>query len=254
MSPPRPPLALAYHGVATVRLRDDTFSLFTRPSTLRGHIDVLRRWGYRFTTFGDLADRVQRGEGAGYVALTFDDGMADNRSTLLPLLQEAGLPATVFVATACIGGRHPDAPDVPMLEADDVVALHEAGVEIGSHSHAHRDLTTMPFDEVVADLRASRRALAALLGQEPAVCAYPFGRANDDTRRAAREAGFAYAARAEGHGRWDDPWDQPRQDMHSYTGRFGLWLKRDNRYEPIMRGPFGRIARSGGRRLKGLVR
>ncbi|MBW3669299.1 MAG: polysaccharide deacetylase family protein [Actinobacteria bacterium] len=254
MSPPRPPLALAYHGVAAVRLRDDTYSLFTRPATLRRQIQVLRRWGYRFTTFGDLAARVQRGEGDGYAALTFDDGMADNHSTLLPVLRDEGVPATVFVATAYIGGRHPDVPEVPMLEAADVVALRDGGVEIGSHSHAHRDLTTLSFDEVLADLRRSRRALADVLGEEPTVLAYPFGRASEETRRAAREAGFAFAARAEAQGNWDDPWDQPRQDMHSYSGRLGLWLKRDNRYEPIMRVPFGRIARSGGRRLKRLVR
>lgn len=254
MSPTRPPLALAYHGVANVRLRDDTFSLFTRPATLRRQIHVLRGWGYRFTTFGDLAARVQRGEGVGYVALTFDDGIADNRSTMLPVLREERVPATVFVATAYIGGRHPDVPALAMLEAADVLALRDGGVEIGSHSHAHSDLTTLPFEAVLADLHASRRALAEVLGKEPAVFAYPFGRANDDTRRAAREAGFDYAARAEAQGQWDDPWDQPRQDMPSYSGRFGLWLKRDNRYEPVMRHPLGRIARSGGRRLKRLVR
>lgn len=240
--------------MAAVRLRDDAFSLFTRPASLRRHIEVLRRWGYRFTTFGDLAARVQRDEGAGLVALTFDDGMADNRTGLLPVLRDAGVPATVFVATAYIGGHHPDVPAVPMLGEADLLALRDAGVEIGSHSHRHRDLTTLPFDEVLADLRQSRRALAAVLGEEPSVLAYPFGRADDDTRRAAREAGFAFAARAEALGAWDDPWDQPRQDMHSYTGRFGLWLKREGHYEPVMRRPLGRIARSGGRRLKGLVR
>lgn len=240
--------------MAAVRLRDDTFSLFTRPSDLRRQIAALRRWGYRFTTFGDLAARVQRGEGSGYVALTFDDGIADNRSTLLPVLRSEGVPATVFVATGYIGGHHPDVPEVPMLGEADLLALRDAGVEIGSHSHDHRDLTTLPFADILADLRESRRMLAAVLGEEPRVLAYPFGRADDETRRAARQAGFAFAARAEGLGRWDDPWDQPRQDMHSYSGRFGLWLKRDNRYEPVMRLPLGRIARSGSRRLKRLVR
>lgn len=249
-----PPLALAYHGVADVRLRVDAHSLFTAPGALRQHIRRLRRWGYRFTTFGVLAELAREGRAEGHVALTFDDGLADNRTTLLPLLRDEGIPATVFVATGFLGGRHPDVPDAPMLDADDILELAAGGVEIGGHSHAHRDLTTLSFDAVCADLRLCREILTDLLGRPARVAAYPFGAATEETRKACREAGFEAAARTSGQGSWDDSWDLPRQDMHSYSGPLGLWLKRHDRYEPLMRRGASRATRSLARRAKTLVR
>lgn len=250
----RPPLALTYHGVADVCLRTDRFSLFTAPQELRRHIHALRRWGYRFTTFGDLAARVRQGTAEGLVALTFDDGFADNLAALLPLLQAEGVPATVFVATAFIGGFHPDVTDAAMLDADAIRGLAAAGIEIGAHSHSHRDLTTLSFDAAYDDLRQSREILTGVLGRPVTVAAYPFGAATEDTRRACRGAGFEAAARTHGQGSWDDPWNLPRQDMNSYSGLVGLWLKCHGRYEPLMRHALGRATRSAGRRAKTLVR
>jgi peptidoglycan/xylan/chitin deacetylase (PgdA/CDA1 family) len=252
MARPLPPLALAYHGVGDVSFADDPHSLFTRPDSLRSHIRLLRRWGYRFTTFGDLAARRERG----LVALTFDDGLADNLHALAPLLAEEGVPATVFVSSAHLDGRHPDPPHAPMLTVAELRTLAGDGarLEIGAHGHVHRDLTALSYEEAVDELRRARRILEGIVGRPVEVLAYPYGAADDDTRRAARDAGYAAAARASGCGRWTDPWDLPRQDMHSYSGSLGLRLKRRGWYRPLMGTLPGRAVRSLTRRAKGRLR
>ena len=83
-----------------------------------------------------------------------------------------------------------------------------------------------------------------MLDEPVEVAAYPYGRANADTVRACRDAGFLAACAATGRGSWDDPHHLPRQDMDQPLRRcFGLRLKRDDRYEPLMRFAPARAAR-----------
>lgn len=245
----RPPLALAYHGVAKVRVRDDPSLLFVAPEDLVRHIRRLRRWGYELLPFSVFAAFLAAGKAAGCASLTFDDGFLDNLQTLAPLLAAEGVPATVFVPTGWLGQTHPSAPQTRVMTADELLALRGQGVEIGSHTHAHPDLTTLDRDAAVAELRRGKRELEELLGEPVDTLAYPFGRADAGTRDAARAAGFVAACRTSGEGDWSDPLDIPRQDMTNASTMLGLRLKRDDRYEPLVQHLPFRAARAARRRL-----
>ncbi|WP_421118425.1 polysaccharide deacetylase family protein [Aquihabitans daechungensis] len=244
-------LALAYHGVSLVPFDQDRYRLFTAPAALDRQIRLLQRWGYELATFGDWAERVGRlgPKGAGRVAtLTFDDGFADNRSELLPVLAARGVPATVFVVGGWLGSTHPDAPGAPILTADDVVALHQAGVEIGGHAMGHVDLRSVPDDSLAADLSECRALLSGLIDAPVTSFAYPFGDADDRVRAAVRAAGFTAACRTSGEGSWSDPFDLPRQAMGNGSSALGLRLKRADRYEAVIRWPGAARLRRASRR------
>jgi peptidoglycan/xylan/chitin deacetylase (PgdA/CDA1 family) len=92
------PMILLYHRVAT--LDTDPQLLAVTPENFAAHLDVLRE----FSTPMSLADLV-RATRAGAaprnaVAITFDDGYADNLEHASPLLHARDIPANVFVATA----------------------------------------------------------------------------------------------------------------------------------------------------------
>lgn len=243
MSRRLPPLALAYHGIADVPIAKDPHGLFVRPADFRRQLERLREWGYAFVTFGDLARRLSGGEGESCVALTFDDGFADNAETLLPLLLESEATGTVFVVSGWLGERHPLATEARVLTPDGVRRLHSAGIEIGAHTKTHPDLTTLGRDEAASELRASRLALEEILDAPVSVAAYPFGRATAETIAACSDAGFEAACRTSGQGSWHEPLNLPRQDMDNGCTLFSLRLKRDERYEPIMRLRSARAAR-----------
>lgn len=238
-----PPLALAYHGVASVGLRHDPHRLFVAPGLLRRHIGRLRAWGYELVTFSELARRLGRSDGAATAALTFDDGFADNAHALGPLLAALDVPATVFVIAGLLGRAHPDVPTARLMTADEVRGLARQGVEIGSHTMWHRDLAALDESAARADLSESRRTLQNLVDQPVDVAAYPFGSATGTSRRACREAGFRAACRTEGLGSWLDQWDLPRQSMGNASTVTGLRLKRAHVYEPLMATAPGRAAR-----------
>ena len=249
-----PPLALAYHGVADVARQADPEGLFVRPDDLRRHVERLRSWGYRLETFGELASRVASGDPGGTAALTFDDGLADNLETLVPLLAELEATATVFVISGWLGRAHPSAPWARILVADGLRELRAAGVEVGAHTATHPDLTILGYAGARAELERSREELGEALGATVEVAAYPYGRADAETRRACRDAGFRAACRSTGEGSWHDPFDLPRQDMENGAGLLGLRLKRAGRYESLMRRKPARGARRVARGLRSALR
>jgi peptidoglycan/xylan/chitin deacetylase (PgdA/CDA1 family) len=234
---------LAYHGIADVPLADDPYGLFVRPRDFRRQIAKLRSWGYRLAPFGELAQRAVRGEAAGWAALTFDDGFADNLHALMPILRDAGAPATVFVVSGWLGRPHPYAPRGRIVTAGELRELHAGGVEIGGHTVTHPDLTALPRERACAELAQGRRELEAIIGAPVRVAAYPFGRATGETIAACAAAGFEAACRTSGAGSWTARLDLPRQDMDNGCTLLSLRLKRAHRYEPLMAYRVGRGAR-----------
>ena len=251
---PLPPLALVYHGVAKVPLGQDPDALFVAPADLRRQIARLREWGYRLVSFGELAEEVAGGGGPGCAALTFDDGLVDNLETLAPLLAELEVPATVFVVSGWLGKPHPAATWTRILTAEELRALRAAGLEIGAHSVTHPDLSVLSYEQARDELADCKRQLEEVLEEPLEVAAYPFGRATEETARACRDVGFRAACAATGRGNWADPYLLPRQDMENGSTLLGLRLKRDGRYEDLMRFRAARAARRVVRRATAALR
>ena len=247
----------ARHAVAYPRLRSPTTRLGDVPPRVELHrlfvrfedpskqVATLRRWGYSLVSFGDLARLVAAWGAEGHVALTFDDGYADNS-----ILPELGVPATVFVVSGSArpapsrGARGAESP------AEAIRALHAEGIEIGAHTVTHPDLTTLGYAEARSELERSKRELEAVLEEPVEVAAYRYGRANPDTVPAARDAGFRAACSTTGRGSWNTPLQLPRQDVQNGTTLLGLRMKRDGRYEPMMRLYPARAARKLTRALR----
>jgi len=97
------PQCLMFHSVgesgelAPVRPQDAVSESAFR--TIIGEIATL----CRPTSVPELVERLQRGSvPERTVTVTFDDGFADNLTTVLPILEEFNVPATVYVATGFV--------------------------------------------------------------------------------------------------------------------------------------------------------
>ena len=75
-------------------------------ATFRARLDWVRRV-CNVLPLGEAVDRLaERRLPSRALAITFDDGYADNATVALPILRELGIPATFFVATGFLdGGR-----------------------------------------------------------------------------------------------------------------------------------------------------
>lgn len=113
------------------------------------------------------------------VVITFDDGFADFADAAAVLAQHH-IPSTLYVTTGALRGSGPRSPELaippaPMLDWSQLVELESSNVEIGAHTHTHRQLDAMPTKEVADELRRSKHMLEDELGHQVQSFAYPHG-------------------------------------------------------------------------------
>ncbi len=93
-----PVVVLLYHRVA--ELASDPQRLAVTPDNFRAQMAYLKQ-RYPLVRFEEDWSRVK----GPAIAVTFDDGYADNALNALPILDEVGVPATFFVSTGHLDAR-----------------------------------------------------------------------------------------------------------------------------------------------------
>lgn len=146
-----------------------------------------------------------RRHGGPFVAITFDDGYADNHVHALPLLRERRMVASFFVAAGFLErddevmSHLSEIWSTPReqlrpLSWTQVAELRAEGMAVGSHTWSHRNLAHLSPTAAEVDLRRSREVLERRLGEPVRTIAYPWGKlgrhVSDKTFAAARHAGF----------------------------------------------------------------
>ncbi len=180
---------LLYHDVS-----DNFYWSFSRatPELFRRQMRALSKKGYKSV----LLDSVFKAESKRlFFSLTFDDGFKSILNNALPILKDNGFIGSVFIVTAYMGKK--SSWDVNIgglyklhMNWDDIFKLKDAGWEIGSHSHKHRDLTKISKAEVIDDINKSAAIMEKELGQKPMYFSYPFGRKNREISKIVKNAGF----------------------------------------------------------------
>jgi peptidoglycan/xylan/chitin deacetylase (PgdA/CDA1 family) len=190
----RIPAVLMYHSVSP-STEPDPHRIRVSPALLDRHLRLLRRLGLRGVPLAGLLAAQERGEAAGLVGLTFDDGYADFVEHALPVLARHGATATLYVVAGLLGGRNDwdEGPRLHLLDADGVRAVAAAGHEVGSHTLTHVDLRDAGETTLEREVAGSRRVLEDVLQAEvPGFC-YPWGRVDDAAADAVRAAGYDHA-------------------------------------------------------------
>lgn len=131
------------------------------------------------------------------VVVTFDDGTDDFVEVAAPILEQYGVPVTMFLATEFVDGRvaWPDGARAASWSALADACTTDL-VDIGSHTHRHRLLDRLPTAELDDELDRSIQLIDERLGRPAVDFAYPkavFGSVAADAavRRRFRSAAVA---------------------------------------------------------------
>ena len=189
-------LVLCYHSV-----NPEPSYLSLSPELFGAHLD----WLERHCMVVSLDELVAGGFSGGgpRVAITFDDGYADNHSHALPLLAARQMTATFFLTAGFLEredgvvARLAETWDTTVEELDplswsQVQEMRAAGMSVGSHTWSHRNLALIDEAAAERELLLSKEVLETRLSARISAVAYPWGKLG----RHVTERTFAAAARA----------------------------------------------------------
>ena len=189
-------LVVAFHRVKNTRSPEQltvSLPLFER------YCEFFKRH-FSVVPLPELIDRLERNQ-AVYreLAITFDDGYADNFEYAAPVLESLSLPATFFVVTQWIGStvvpwwdqvervRH------GWMTWDQVRSLHGRGFDVGAHTRTHADLGAVHGADAAEEICGARHELERQLGSRVESFAYPYGKRRnlaEANRQLVRRAGY----------------------------------------------------------------
>jgi peptidoglycan/xylan/chitin deacetylase (PgdA/CDA1 family) len=170
---------LMYHKVNDLTPNPTTVStaVFAEQMAMLGEL------GYVPVSLVQVLDHYLSGAALpdGAVLITFDDGYRDNLLNALPILQQHGFPAVIFVPIGFLDGDRP-LPHEEALRAlgvrnetvgwEELAELEAGGIRVESHGIAHRPVSELDVAEAAREIALSKLRLEERLGRP--VEAYAF--------------------------------------------------------------------------------
>jgi len=244
---------LLYHRVApcATGIAEPEFNV--TPSNFRKQLTGLQARGFCFRSLGEML--TASGDGTWIpersVVVTFDDGYANVFRHVWPVLRELEIPATIFVNTAYLDSDAPfpfdswaiehqaclDKEVFRPLRLAECKALLDSGlIEIGAHTHTHRDFRGQ-LEVFRDDLTTNVEFLRQGFGLCDVSFAFPYGRvsmgfAGGELSKVAREVGVtcALTTECERIGTGDDPFHWGRFNVYDWDTPATLQAKLGGNY------------------------
>jgi peptidoglycan/xylan/chitin deacetylase (PgdA/CDA1 family) len=178
---------LTYHRVAPLSAAGLT-DLKVDPANFVAELAALHAAGYHTIRQAQLFDALYARAALPPkpVVISVDDGYVDDVTRILPALKRFHMVATFFVITGRMS-------EPGFLDAEQIRALDQAGMDVGDHTAHHVDLRMLTSSELQMETAGSRRVLEHLLGHPVYFFAYPFGTYDDAVIAAVKAAGFTMA-------------------------------------------------------------
>jgi len=188
---------LMYHYIRVAPANDQLgANLSVSPENFAAQMKWLYDDNYRSIKLADLADTDRKEISRIYheekkpIVFTFDDGYLDAYTEAFPILVKYSFIGTFFIIKDYIGRGN-------YLIGEQIKEMGEAGMEFGSHSLTHPDLTKTSINEI-------RRQIFDSKGKWQVFC-YPAGRFDETVVNLVQEAGYLAAVTTKiGVARQDD--------------------------------------------------
>ncbi len=199
-----------YHYLREYNDPNDTIgtNLSVSPETFSGQLDLISQAGYQPVTFKDL----QAGQITGKpIILTFDDGYLDFYTNAYPELKKRQITAVIYIITDRIGQNN-------YLSTSQIKEVSEYGIEIGSHTRTHPDLSATNNNKAQIEIGESKKVLEQITGKPVIGFCYPSGKYTAEISATIKNNGYLYATTTKsGVASFDKPFELKRYRIENDT-------------------------------------
>jgi peptidoglycan/xylan/chitin deacetylase (PgdA/CDA1 family) len=229
---------LMYHQIDEPPPRGTSLrGLIVAPSSFAWQMRMLKWMGYRALSMTDLEPYLAGDKQGKVVGLTFDDGYQNNLHHALPVILKMGFTATCYGLSCMFGGSnawdHGKVAEKPLMNAQEWQQWVAAGMDVGSHTRWHRDLSTLSSEDALSEITLSKSELTQQIGCEVRHFCYPYGRYSTEHVQMVKAAGYQTATTTR-RGRvnvGDDPLELRRVMVARATHPLQFYMKIATAYE-----------------------
>jgi len=186
---------LVYHRIDDYR--GGLKSLYVKPRTFEKQMKFLFSKGYSAISLTEFKNRVEKNDRKFLrkkFCITFDDGYED-LSNAYVVLKKYNFKATVYLhVNAVLEGyyTYPLMTQAKMISFEQVKEMLDV-FEVGSHSVSHPDLSELSEQEIVYEIKESKKVIKDKLGVEVVHFCYPFGKVFKNYSKILQQEGYLTA-------------------------------------------------------------
>lgn len=179
---------LYYHSVLPDSEVPTKNEVTISPEKLKEELQLVKNLGYTTLTMSEVNDYIINNKEIPKksILITFDDGYTDNYVHAFPILKELNMKATVFVISSGIDSGY-------YMSSDQLKEMSNYGIDIESHTVNHVHLNTLSYEQQLKELKDSKAKIESVTNKNVLSIAYPFGDFNDNSKKAALDAGYSLA-------------------------------------------------------------
>ena len=164
------------------------------------------------------------------IVITFDDGFADNFLFAYEILKNLNIPFIIFLTVKFIGTeklfpRYKDKEKDRFLNWDEVIEMLKNGVEFGSHSLTHPDLTKLEKENIEKEIIDSKKIIEDKTGKEVKFFCYPYGFYNKEVIEIVEKAGYKGAVVNRKRNMKITKYTMPRVGIYGHNNFFTFKVK-----------------------------
>lgn len=174
---------LMYHEIGTPS--GPWKELYVEPAVFAQQLDYLAQEGYTTISLENLYDHWYKEKPLPEkpIILTFDDGYKSMYEKVFPLLLARKMQGTFFLYPSKFDTSNGLTPQM-------VKEMAQKGMEIGSHTLNHVDLTKVKLDQQKKELSHSKKILEELTEKPIHFLCYPAGRYNGQVIEEVQKHGY----------------------------------------------------------------